>query len=242
MAAASTLARMSVTPGYGQFCPIAMAAEVLAHRWTPLVLRELLAGSSQFNEIRRGLPLISRTTLTQRLRALEAAGVIDSEAPARGPGGRYRLTPSGRRLGAVIEAMGRWGQHCEARFDPRNLDAELLMWNLRRRLDRERLPARRTLLRFAFHGLPASYRRARLFWLFAQRDGADLCLQDPGTDVDLYVTADIGAFARVWLGDLGFEQALREQSIRLVGPAAVAQDFPRWLLLSHFAAHAGAAG
>jgi DNA-binding HxlR family transcriptional regulator len=223
--------------GYGQFCPVAMAAEVMAHRWTPLILRELLAGSTHFNEIKRGLPLISRSTLAQRLKALESAGVVAAQPSSIGQPGDYRLTPAGLKLRPVIEAMGIWGQGWTSRFELDNLDAELLMWNLRRRLARDKLPAERKLLRFEFHGLSPRYRRARLFWLFVSRDDVDLCLKDPGADVDLYVTADIGAFARVWLGDLPMAQALREGSIRLVGQREMVRDFPSWLLLSHFAAH-----
>jgi len=233
---------MSTSNGYGQFCPIAMAAEVLAHRWTPLILRELMAGSSQFNEIKRGLPLISRTTLAQRLRALESAGVLTIERTAAGHPGRYRLTTAGLQLKPVIQAMGAWGQKWTARFEPHNLDPELLMWNLRRRLDLDRLPAGQTVLRFAFHGLPPRYRRARLFWLLVRRDDVDLCLKDPGVDVDLYVTADIGSFARVWLGEVPFERAVREGGVRLVGSPRLVREFPRWLLLSHFAVTPASAG
>ena len=220
---------------HGQFCPVAVASDVFAHRWTPLILRELFAGSTHFNEIRRCLPLISRTTLSQRLRALERAGVVhivhgSSQAQ------EYQLTEAGKEFRPLIAALGTWGQRWTTRVDADHLDAELLMWNVRRRLDPERLPATRTVVQFEFCGLPPNYRRARLFWLIIEDGVGDLCLKDPGVEVDLQVSADLGAFAKVWLGDLHMAHALRQGGIRLSGPRRLVQQFPSWLLLSHFAA------
>lgn len=234
----TTLDRMQT---YGQFCPVAVAAEVFAHRWTPLILRELLAGSSHFNEIRRGLPLIPRTTLTGRLRALERAGVVTTEEVGSGRPKAYRLTPSGRGLGPVLQKLGEWGQQSTMRFEPGNLDPELLMWNIRRRIDVTRLTQRVLTLRFEFSGIPLGYRRTRVFWLLIDGSEVDLCVKDPGLDIDLYINADIGAFARVWLGSETMSHAIRDQRIRLTGARALVNAFPSCLLLSHFAAH-GSAG
>ena len=221
--------------GHGQFCPVAVACEVFAHRWTPLILRELFAGSTHFNEIRRGLPLISKSLLAQRLRALEAAGVLTCVNSTDLNYPEYRLTPAGAEFKPVIESLGAWGQRWTTRFDPQNLDAELLMWNVRRRLAIDRLPAERTIVRFDFSGLPPKYRRARVFWLITNGVEADLCLKDPGAEVDLYVSADLGSFARIWLGDIPFSEAVRLGSIRLTGRRELVRMFPSWLLLSHFA-------
>jgi DNA-binding HxlR family transcriptional regulator len=221
--------------GHGQFCPVAVACEVFAHRWTPLILRELFAGSTHFNQIRRGLPLISKSLLAQRLRALEAAGVLTCVNPIDRSAPEYRLTPAGAEFKPVIESLGAWGQRWTIRFDPQNLDAELLMWNVRRRLAIDRLPAERTVIRFDFSGLPPKYRRARVFWLITERAEVDLCLKDPGAEVDLYVSADLGSFARIWLGDISFSKAVRAGSIQLTGRRDLVRNFPSWLLLSHFA-------
>jgi len=221
--------------GHGQFCPVAVASDVFAHRWTPLILRELFAGSTRFNEIRRCLPLISRTTLSQRLRALECAGVVCIVA-GKGQGQEYQLTEAGQEFRPLVAALGAWGQRWTIRVDADHLDAELLMWNVRRRLNPERLPATRTAVQFEFHGLPPNYRRARTFWLIIEDGVGDLCLKDPGTEVDLQVEADLGAFASVWLGDLQLAQALRQGSVRISGARQLARQFPSWLLLSHFAA------
>jgi DNA-binding HxlR family transcriptional regulator len=221
--------------GHGQFCPVAVACEVFAHRWTPLILRELFAGSTHFNEIRRGLPLISKSLLAQRLRALEAAGVVTCVNTTDRSYPEYRLTPAGAEFKPVIESLGQWGQRWTIRFDPQNLDAELLMWNVRRRLAIDRLPEERTVVRFDFFGLPSKYRRSHIFWLITERVAVDLCLKDPGSEVDLYVNADLGTFARIWLGDMPFSEAVQAGKIRLTGRRDLVRRFPSWLLLSHFA-------
>lgn len=221
--------------GFGQFCPVAMACEIFAERWTPIVLRELLAGSTRFNEIHRCIPLMSRALLARRLRELESAGVVASVPSPTGRGREYRLTESGAEFRAAIEALGTWGQRWSVRVQPRNLDAGLLMWNLRRRIAMDRLPAGRTVVQFGFRAVPASHRGARSFWLILERTGVDLCLSDPGVDVDLLVRADLDAMAEVWLGETTFAAALRSKRIELSGAAALVRAFPSWLLLSPFA-------
>lgn len=222
--------------GYGQFCPVAVASEVFAERWTPVILRELLAGSEHFNEIHRGIPRISRALLASRLRGLERAGVVAAEPLAKGRGHRYRLTEAGRELRGAIEALGRWGQRWTVRVDRRRLDPGFLMWNLRRRVALERLPGRRVVLSFRFGGptIAASVRRA--YWLVLEPDRAELCIQDPGFEVDLYVEAELDAMVKVWLGELTFDRALRSGELRLFGPRELARAFPSWWLLSPYAA------
>jgi DNA-binding HxlR family transcriptional regulator len=231
--------------GYGQFCPVAVACEIVAERWTPLILRELFAGSTRFNEIRCGMPLISRTLLAQRLRQLEEAGVVTSTPLPTGRGREYRLTTAGHALREVVDRLGEWGQHHAAsQFAPENLDVSLLMWNMRRRIDVSRLPAPRVVVRFEYRGAPARCRGLRTCWLILERTGADLCVKDPGFGVDLVVHADVGTIARVWAGHLSFAEGVRSGGLRLEGPRALVRAFPGWLLLSHFAsvlrpAHAG---
>jgi DNA-binding HxlR family transcriptional regulator len=221
--------------GHGQFCPVAVASEVFAHRWTPLILRELFAGSTHFNELKRGLPLISKTTLTQRLRALEAAGVIECTNVPGQNHQEYRLTAAGIEFKTVIQSLGAWGQRWTVRLDPQNLDADFLMWNIRRRLAIDSLPETRTVVRFEFFGLPPQYRRGRFFWLIIERPEVDLCLKDPGSEVDLHVSADLASFARIWLGDTPISEMLRTGAVRLTGRRDLVRSFPSWLLLSQFA-------
>jgi DNA-binding HxlR family transcriptional regulator len=210
-----------------------VACEVFAERWTPLIVRELFAGSRRFSEIRRGMPLISRALLTQRLRHLEDVGVIESRPVGRGR--EYRLSQAGAEFHGIIEGLGAWGQRwVHGRASAENLDASLLLWNLRRRLAVDQLPDRRVVVRFDFRGVPAG-RGPTTAWLVVTRKDVDVCLKDPGHGVDLVVAADLGTFTRVWLGDVSFDQAVRSRRISLEGPRDLVRAFPGWLLLSHYA-------
>jgi len=220
---------------FGQFCPIAVACEVFAERWTPIILRELFAGSHRFNEIHRCIPLISRPLLARRLRELEAAGVIRSTPKQKGKPREYHLTDSGREFRAAVDALGTWGQRWTLRVNPENLDSGLLMWNIRRRTALERLPPRRVVVQFEFRGVPAGRSMLKKCWLILERSGSDVCLSDPGFEVDVCVDADLAAMAKVWLGDLPFAEAVRQKKIKLTGASALVREFPDWLLLSQFA-------
>lgn len=212
-----------------------MACEVFTARWTPIILRELFAGSHRFNEIHRAIPLISRTLLVKRLRELEAAGVISSAASTAGNGREYRLTAAGEEFGGVLAGLATWGQRWTDRARPENLNPGVFMWILRRRIATERLPARRVVAKFSFSGVPASYRGNRKFWLILERSAVDICVRDPGFEIDLYVDADLGAMVNVHLGDLAFAEALRTKQIRMGGMPGLIRQFPSWLLLSAYA-------
>jgi DNA-binding HxlR family transcriptional regulator len=222
--------------GYGQFCPVAVAAEVFAERWTPLILREFLNGARRFNDIRRGVPLISRSLLTQRLRELEDGGVISSRPLAGKRGREYGLTEAGEEFRAVVDGLGAWGQRWAiGQFDPEHLDVGVLMWNVRRGINLDRLPPGRTVVRFDLRGVAPHCKAMRTWWLVLQRPEIDLCLKDPGFDVHLVVAADAAAIARVWMGQLSLADALRSGGVRVEGPRALVQAFPGWLRLSHYA-------
>jgi DNA-binding HxlR family transcriptional regulator len=167
--------------GYGQFCPVAKASEIFANRWTPLIVRELMAGALSFSDIQRGVPLISRAVLVARLRELENYGVIERRPRADAAGHEYRLTSAGEGLRAVVEALGQWGlTHTRDRIKRSDLDPALLIWGLRRRVDLSALPDRRIVLRFEFSGVPASRTKFRIMWLILGRSGVDVCMKDPG--------------------------------------------------------------
>lgn len=228
---------MSNQRGYGQFCPVAKASEILATRWTPLIMRELISGSSHFNEIHRGVPLMSRTLLARRLRELVSAGVIalDSE-------GGYRLTDSGRAAGPIIIAMGHWGRvWVESAIDGMDWDAGVLMWDIRRRIDTAALPRGRTVLQFDFSDAPAETSR---WWLLIQEDEVDLCQSDPGFEVDLYFTSTVRVLGPVWIGQRPLAAALDRGEIRLHGRLDLERTLPQWFLLSVIAeqAHEAASG
>jgi DNA-binding HxlR family transcriptional regulator len=221
---------------FGQFCPVAVACEIFAERWTPIIVRELINGSHRFNEIHRCIPLISRPLLVRRLRDLEAAGVVRSTVPQKGKPREYHLTDSGREFRAAIDALGAWGQRWTVRVQPDNLDSGLLMWNIRRRIAIDRLPERRVVVQFQFEGVPAGRSMLKKSWLILERSGCDVCLSDPGYEVDLWIEADLASLTRVWIGDLSFAEAVRGKKVRVSGTPALVRQFPDWLLLSGFAA------
>ena len=199
-----------------------------------MILRELLAGSEHFNQIHRGVPLMSRALLARRLRRLEETGVIARVQTTGERGHRYTLTPAGEEFRPVLEALGRWGQRWTVRVQRCNLDAGFLMWNVRRRIDREQLPDHRVVVCFRFSGIPRTYRGPRVFWLMLEKSAVEICVEDPGVDVDLVVDADLAVMTAVWLGDMPFAEALRTKGVRLTGPRRLTDAFPTWLMLSHF--------
>jgi DNA-binding HxlR family transcriptional regulator len=215
--------------GYGQFCPLALTAEILGERWTILVVRELMMGSQRFNDIHRGVPRMSPTLLAQRLRALEAAGIV---ARSAGPGGRaaYALTEAGAELAPAIETLAIWGKTwLPATLGRKDADADLILWDMHRRLELDRLPPGRTTIRFDFTDQRAA-RRSR--WMLCEPAGASLCITDPGFEVDLYVTTDSRTLTWVWYGDIPLKAALDEGLILLDGPRRLCAAFPTWLKLN----------
>jgi DNA-binding HxlR family transcriptional regulator len=220
---------------YGQFCPVAMAAEILCTRWTMVVLRELMAGSTRFNELRRGVPRMSPALLSQRLKELEQAGLI-MRRPVRGEPGTldYRLTEAGDDLKPVIEAFGRWGQRwVSSELSLTKLDVSLLMWDMRRNLDPRPLPRRRSTISFQYPELPAAQRN---WWLLVDPGaGVDLCSIDPGFDVDLYVATDLRTMTAIWMGLETVRQAVSGRRLKITGDRKLTADIQTWLGLSPFA-------
>jgi len=220
---------------YRQFCPVAMAAEVLCTRWTVILLRELVAGSTRFNELRRGVPRMSPALLSRRLKDLEAAGIVAREASRSESGAfEYRLTASGRELGPIVEAFGIWGQRrVEADLSLQHLDVQLLMWDMRRNLNPTPMPQGRKIIHFIYPELPATQRS---WWLVVDpRDGVDLCSVDPGFDVDLYVSVDLRTMTAIWLGLDTVRAAVANKRMILTGERRIASAMQTWLGLSPFA-------
>jgi DNA-binding HxlR family transcriptional regulator len=220
---------------YGQFCPVAMAAEVLCTRWTVIVLREMMAGSTRFNDLRRGVPRMSPALLSQRLKDLEKAGVV-SRARADGEPRvfEYQLTRAGRELQPLIEGIGVWGQRwVETKMTLQNLDPRLLMWDMRRNLDPEPLPNRRSTIQFLYPEVPQA---RRTWWLIvAPNKTVDLCSTDPGFEVNLYVSSDLKTMTAIWMGLETVRIAMRDRHLKLVGDKQLASKMQTWLGLSPFA-------
>ena len=216
--------------GYGQFCPIAKTMEVLDERWTVLIIRELLAGSHHFNELRRGVPKMSPALLSKRLRSLQRAGIV----MRLGDGNRvrYELTPGGKELGPVVMALGEWGIRWRTQLGDEDLDPHLLMWDVHRSLDLDAMPDGRTVLRFLF---PDVERTTREWWIVVQGTDVDLCDFDPGHDVSVSAESSLRTMVDIWRGELAWQPALRAGDLTLEGPQAVRRALPHWLKLSAFA-------
>lgn len=214
--------------GYGQFCPVAKASEILAKRWTPLILRELISGSTGFNEIHRGVPLMSRPLLSQRLRELAGSGVV-----GRSSDGGYQLTEAGHELEPVIRAMGLWGQRwVESEANGPDWDAGVLMWDMRRRINTSALPSGRTVLQFDFRDTPDEM---RWWWLLIEDHNVDLCISDPGYEVDLYVITQVRVMGPIWIGKRALAPAIEQGEIRLHGRVDLSRSISHWLMLSALA-------
>jgi DNA-binding HxlR family transcriptional regulator len=227
---------MEKNRGYGQFCPVARAAEILAERWTPLVIRELLSGSVRFNDLQRGVPRMSSSLLSRRLKELEFSGIVERRTPdSGGRGAEYHLTPAGHELFSIVEGMGTWAQRWlrDDLTQSQNLDPDLLMWDVRRCVIASCFQEEeRNTVRFQFTGVPSSKQR---YWLVFDHGETDLCLKDPGFDVDLYVHSSLRTLVEIWLGHVSIETARQDGALRLEGTRGQIGKFTEWFALSHFA-------
>jgi DNA-binding HxlR family transcriptional regulator len=218
--------------GYGQYCPISRAAEIICERWTPLILRELMSGSHHFNEISYGVPLMSRALLIKRLKELELAGIITRQEKTTGPGSVYLLTPAGEALRPLINQMGVWATHwTRDRLSPEQLDDRLLMWAMRRGVNLKAFPAAKVVLQFDLRGLTKGKQKERSYWMVVEAERVDVCFQNPGFGVDVVVSADLSAFTHVVMGYESLDQALKTGSIAFDGPSDYVQQLPTWLYL-----------
>ena len=220
--------------GYGQFCPVALASEIFAERWTPLILRELLSGARRFADIHRGVPRISRNLLCQRLDSLAHSGIIDRKPTANGRGFEYHLTGAGREFGPVIESLGAWGYKWSTRdLRDEHLDPDFLIWVLHKLMRKENLPDQRVVVFFQFRETPK-----RRYWLVLKRPEVDVCLFDPGFGIDLEVVAKLRALADICLGHLAVRDAMARGTLTLLGARDLCRQFPTWLGTAHYASAA----
>ena len=217
-------------PDYGNYCPVSMGTDVLADRWTPMVVRELFLGNTRFNDIARGLPGISRSLLVQRLKHLERKGVLETWPAASGRGNEYHLTPAGKDLAQVVVALGQWAvQWLFHELDPHDVDAVTLMWWMHRLVDVEQLPPTRVVVQFD-HTAP----EATTLWLVLDRGEASVCMQHPGFDVDVVVTTTTGVLGEVFGGHTSWSRAVAAGDIRVDGPPRLTRALPQWFTWSPF--------
>ena len=218
--------------GYGQYCPLALAVELLGRRWTILVISRLLDGCTTYSEIHKGIPRISPSLLSTRLTELEHAGLITREKIEGRERYRYVLTEAGQDLDDIVMQLAVWGQHWARDNEMDDLDIGFLAWSMSMRIDTNAMPADEIVLEFEFSGAPTEFRR---FWL-VHRDGkVDMCLKHPGLETDLLVKADLGQFIETWRGFRDLETEIRMRRVVLTGAKAHRTAFPKWLLMSSLA-------
>ncbi|MDR7251074.1 DNA-binding HxlR family transcriptional regulator [Nocardioides sp. BE266] len=215
---------------YSQFCPVAKAMELLDERWTLLVVRELVIGSEHFNQLRRGLPRMSPTLLSRRLQQLVRAGVITREETDGEV--RYRLTEAGEELRPVVEALGTWGTRWIPDLADPDLDPKLLLWDMHRNVDHEKVPSRRTVVAFEFDDVDHALAR---WWLVISPADVDVCDVDPGDEPVALVQTSLRTMTEVWRGDTAWSAARGAGTLRVIAGSDVAAALPTWFLLSPFA-------
>lgn len=224
---------------YGQYCPVARAADILGERWTLLILRDILGGIRRFNEIRKSAPRMSPTLLSKRLKSLEACGLIVRHRSPETGGIEYSPTQAGLEVMPIVELYGAWGQRwVRNRLGDDELDVGLLMWFLRCGIERRHFPPGRSVVCFEFTDRPRLSKGswwADKWWLIVTEDEIDLCVQDPGHEIDLYVISDLTTMTKVSMGDIPVSEAVRSQAIELQGSRSLEGSFERWLPRSSFA-------
>lgn len=217
--------------GYGQFCPVAKAMELLDERWTMLVVRELLAGSTHFNDLRRGVPKMSPSLLSKRLQTLTRAGVVQrSEVDNRTV---YTLTECGRELVAVVEALGMWSVRWFSDLVEKDLDPSVLMWDIRRTIPLDEWPRARTVVAFRLSGAPP---KSSSWWLMVADGEAEVCDFDPGCDVAATVSTSLRALTQIWRGDQSWQRAVLDGSVSIDGTSDARRAVPMWIGQSTLAA------
>jgi DNA-binding HxlR family transcriptional regulator len=217
---------------YGQFCPVAKAAELFCERWTPLIVRDLATGATRFSELQRGVPLMSPSLLSKRLRQLEAEGVVEIRVQSNARGRTYHLTAAGREFIPLVVALGTWGQRWSRRqLAAGEIDLGLLVWALERSVDATAFGRPQSVVRIEFTDQPEG---ARLWW-FVNRDGAcEICLKDPGFEVDLYLAATLPDMIYIVRGDLPLTRALDSGRLEAIGAARVRKALRAWLNLTPY--------
>lgn len=216
---------------YSQFCPMAKAMELLDERWTLLVVRELIKGSSHFNDLRRGVPKMSPALLSKRLKSLTRAGVIErSDVDGRTS---YSLTPCGQELAPVVEALGQWGVRWIPSLGDEDLDPHLLLWDIRRTIPIDKWPRARTTLAFHLSGVDP---KAARWWLVVSEGEADVCDFDPGFEVAATVESSLLTLTQLWRGDLSWSRTMLNGALTIHGGTDARRQVPSWLGQSQLAA------
>lgn len=222
-----------MSSSYGQFCPISMAAEVVCSRWTLLVVRELLCGSTRFNDLRKGVPRMSPTLLSKRLKELELLGVVQVVSSGQAGIHEYRLTEAGEALRPLVMGLGEWGYRwLEETMALQKLDPTLLMWDMHRGIDAAVFPPGRSTVQFVYPEMDESHRD---YWLVIEDGDVDVCWVNPGYEVDLWVRCSLKTMTAIWMGYTSLRAEVAKGTVEIEGDPGLARTMPTWLSLSAFA-------
>ena len=217
---------------YGQFCPIAKAMEVLGEKWTLLIIRELLAGTTRFNEFQRALSQISPTLLTKRLQCLEREGLLVRKRVHGQKGHEYFPTESCRELMPVVEQVGTWGMRwARDQMSEDDFDLQLLMLYLERSIQPDKLIGNETVIRFNFQDVK-DYPN---WWIVVTGGEVDICIHDPGKEVDVYFNVCLPVMCALWMGDISYRRAIADGKLELVGLPALTRKVEHWLAPNKYA-------
>lgn len=217
---------------YGQYCPLALAVELLCRRWTLLIVSRLIDGCRTFSEIHQGVPRISPSLLSTRLSELEHAGLLRRVRIDGDKRYRYLPTDACNELTDVIDKLAIWGQHWSRDMDMDDLDPAFLAWSMSLRMNADAMPAGRTVIEFVFSGTPTEFRQ---FWLMNDNGKIDMCLKNPGYETDLLVRSDLRRFVEAWRGFRDLRREIGAGRIRLTGRRELTTSFADWLQLSALA-------
>lgn len=218
---------------YAQFCPVAKAAELFCERWTPLIIRDLVWGSTRFSELQRGVPLMSPTLLSQRLKQLEREGIIERRRQPNGRGFDYRLTEAGWEFAPLIDALGTWGQRWSRReLAEREVDLGLLLWSVERRANPDAFSNSPAVVHL---NLTDQHEGRDSWWFVNSGHRCELCLSDPGFEVDLYLISTLPDMIRIVRGDIPLARAMAAERLAVHGPASKRRRLAAWLNLSPLA-------
>ena len=217
---------------YGQFCPIAKATEIIGEKWTILIIRELLMGGSRFSELQRGMSLMSPTILSKRLESLTQHGLVVKKKIPGQRGYEYFPTESCKELLPVIRSLGEWGMRwAHANLNERDYDVELLMLYIKRSIVPDKLVGKQTVIRFHFTDIKVHPN----WWLVVKGDDVDLCVNDPGRDVDVYFTTSVKSLADIWMGDNTYRKAIKDGHLKVIGNKTLTRNITAWMSNSLFA-------
>jgi DNA-binding HxlR family transcriptional regulator len=215
---------------YGQFCPVAKAAEIFCERWTPLILRDLSLGATRFSELQRGVPLASPTLLSQRLKQLEKEGVVCRRKSESGRSWTYHLTEAGQDFAQIVLSLGAWGQKWARReLAKHEVNLGLLLWAIERGAKPDAFGKDRAIVQLK---LTDQIEKKKYWWFLNEAGRCELCLKAPDQQVDLFIESTLRDMIYVWRGDLDLSRALDTGRLQADGTSAARRALARWLGIS----------